>query len=89
MRSQAQGILALDFFSTDLLNGTAVAASCWTGPWRGISGTPMIMLREYRPAPFPYVPAAVLLDHEYVCACGCGRGRQVGGEPGQLAERPG
>jgi putative transposase len=36
---QAQGILALDFFSVDLLNGTAVAASCWTGPWRGISGT--------------------------------------------------
>ena len=39
LRSQAQGILALDFFSADLLNGTAVAASCWTGPWRGISGT--------------------------------------------------
>ena len=30
---------ALDFFSADLLNGTAVAASGWTGPWHGISGT--------------------------------------------------
>src|SRR3984893_18364796 len=45
--------------------------------------------RGYRPAPIPYVPAAVLLDHEYVFACGCGCDRQVGGEPGQLAERPG
>ena len=43
--------------------------------------------RGYRPAPLPYVPAAVLLDHEYVF--GCGRDRQVGGELGQLAERPG
>jgi hypothetical protein len=31
----------------------------------------------------------VLLDHEYVFPVGCGRDRQVGGEPGQLAERPG
>jgi hypothetical protein len=45
--------------------------------------------RGYRPAPFPYVPAAVLLDHEDIFAFGCGRGRQVGGEPGQLAERSG
>src|SRR6266536_5771757 len=45
--------------------------------------------RGYRPAPLPYVPAAVLLDHDYVFAFGCGRDRQVGGELGQLAERPG
>src|SRR5215470_12845458 len=45
--------------------------------------------RGYWPAPLPYVPAAVLLNHEYVVAFGCGRDRQVGGEPGQLAERPG
>src|SRR5215831_10504577 len=45
--------------------------------------------RGYRPAPLPYVPAAVLLGHEYVFALGCGRDRQVGGELGQLAERPG
>jgi putative transposase len=41
LRSQAQGILALDFFTADLLNGTKVyvlaviehgSASCWTGP---------------------------------------------------------
>src|SRR5690348_17640429 len=32
--------------------------------------------RGYRPAPLPYVPAAVLLDHEYVVAWGCGRDRQ-------------
>jgi hypothetical protein len=45
--------------------------------------------RGYRPAPLPYIPAAVLVDYEYVFAFGCGRDRQVGGEPGQLAERPG
>src|SRR5215469_5458742 len=45
--------------------------------------------RGYRPAPLPYVPAAVLVDHEYVFAFGCGRDRQVGDELGQLAERPG
>src|SRR5215831_16279458 len=44
---------------------------------------------RYRPAPLLYVPAAVLLDYEYVFAFGCGRDRQVGGELGQLAERPG
>jgi hypothetical protein len=41
----------------------------------------------YRPVPVPYVPATVLLDHESVLGCGCDR--QVGGELGQLAERPG
>src|SRR5262249_25134311 len=45
--------------------------------------------RGYRPAPLTCVPAAVLLTHEYVFAAGCGRDRQVGGELGQLAERPG
>src|SRR5215831_7948697 len=45
--------------------------------------------RGYRPAPFPYVLAAVLLDHEYAFATGRGRDRQVGGELGQLAERLG
>src|SRR5262249_17867013 len=36
--------------------------------------------RGYRPAPLPYVPAAVLLDHEYAFVFGCWRDRQVGGE---------
>src|SRR5215475_4886384 len=44
--------------------------------------------RGYRPAPLPYIPAAVLLDHEYFLALGRGRDRQVGGELSQLAERP-
>ena len=43
--------------------------------------------RRHLPAPLLDVFAAVLLDHEYFF--GCGRDRQVGGEPGQLAERPG
>src|SRR5215475_2218888 len=34
--------------------------------------------RGYLPAPFPYVLAAVLLDHEYVFAFGCGRARKIG-----------
>ena len=59
-----------------------------------VEGDPALLRAEldtrgYRPAPLPYVPAAVLLDHEYVFAFGCGRDRQVGGELGQLAERPG
>src|SRR5215813_12510685 len=45
--------------------------------------------RGYRPAPLPYVSAAVLLDYEYVFAFGCGSDRQIGGELGQLAERAG
>jgi hypothetical protein len=42
--------------------------------------------RRYLPAPVQDVRAAVLLDHEHFP--GCGRGWQVGGELGQLAERP-
>jgi hypothetical protein len=42
--------------------------------------------RRYLPAPIQYVLAAVLLDHEHFL--GCGPARQVGGELGQLAERP-
>jgi hypothetical protein len=43
--------------------------------------------RRHQPASLPHVLAAELLDHEDVA--GCGRARQVGGELGQLAERPG
>jgi hypothetical protein len=34
---------------------------------------PLLDARGYRPASLPYVPAAVLLDHEYVFALRCTR----------------
>lgn len=42
---------------------------------------------RHQPAPLLYLLAGVLPDHEYFFGCGCVR--QVGGEPGQLAKRPG
>ena len=46
-------------------------------------------MRGYRPAPLPYVPAAVSLDHEYVFAFACGHDRQIDGEPGPARQASG